>query len=846
MASEYRNRYSKKYSKVSDKELHTVIPFTSDLAGDKHFNDLRRETVKISKEYVSHFNSDLDDFKTMIDHLTEQKSEMTNNERKALVKIKRGARTIADFNANADGMNAIALARLKSGMEELLGGISTMQKYGYILDNRYPDNTFNDVYDMTAEYGQLIFQTGRRFKKGMSDNNLYNLRLKEIDTLRNLYRENEQYYSSAHFKYTHRMDVTLVAIVSATLHCNVTEAVERVEWYRRYQGGPDLTEMSMKDFYHFSEAVYPEIQRKLDEARAKAEARAKMLEEVQARVNIIVGMRDVLNANYRPYTDDPFEPSPFGEQDIWDQMTEEVEQEAGFDIKSVLKDVLYNPESMTKVANFISNIGESILNPLGAFAKAISKMQVGTDLGMSFSDLMGIPLASLFFTLNLSLTSINTLSSITSASTELLSGALTKAGKLMSGDDDDDDDDYGFGSGSKSNSKWNIVTGIGKVVLSIVSVVLKGISIGFTVISSVISTGFSMFTGLLSSMLKMLKEIFKTSQVMEAISNILSLCLTMFFMPFFMTFGNALLETVFEILIWTRDNGMTFIQEYGETFIAIFVMIAEFFVDHKDQLLAIATEFIETVCASLLVLAPDFMQFVSYMMEAFVANKETLMNMLTEGINVGKELLANKIFQMYLYYGTLFMQFIDENADWIKKVFDEACGLVEVCLNAFSWVMDHLLLFCFALGGAIGTLSGLAGVAALTKNIVEDIISLGLKEMGPIFLKVAGPLAKEYLKSATFKAAIAGGITGSLLGLLFWHIFFSFGRGGYIPATPGGVLSIVAEKETEYIIPESKMYLIRGHNNIVLSFNDDVYMLDNPTAEIKTIATQVAQTSYYR
>ena len=347
-------------------------------------------------------------------------------------------------------------------------------------------------------------------------------------------------------------------------------------------------------------------------------------------------------------------------------------------------------------------------------------------------------------------------------------------------------------------------------------------------------------------MLKMLKEIFKTSQVMEAISNILSLCLTMFFMPFFMTFGNALLETVFEILVWTRDNGMAFVEKYGEKFIAIFVMIAEFFIDHKDQLLAIATEFIETICASLLVLAPDFMQFVSYMMEAFVANKETLMNMLTEGINVGKEMLANKIFQMYLYYGTLFLEFIDENADWIKKVFDEACGLVEECLNAFSWVMDHLLLFCIALGGAIGTLSGLAGVAALTKNIVEDIISLGLKEMGPIFLKVAGPIAKQYLKSATFKAAIAGGITGSVLGWLFWNIFFSFGRGGYIPATPGGVLSIVAEKETEYIIPESKMHLIRGHNNIVLSFNDDVYMLDNPTAEIKTIATQVAQTSYYR
>ena len=77
---------------------------------------------------------------------------------------------------------------------------------------------------------------------------------------------------------------------------------------------------------------------------------------------------------------------------------------------------------------------------------------------------------------------------------------------------------------------------------------------------------------------------------------------------------------------------------------------------------------------------------------------------------------------------------------------------------------------------------------------------------------------------------VGGGVgIGALIGELIYSMFFrSFEEGGYIPATPGGMLVLVAEKETEYIIPESKIHMIRGHNNLVIEVNGDVFAVDDP------------------
>jgi hypothetical protein len=42
----------------------------------------------------------------------------------------------------------------------------------------------------------------------------------------------------------------------------------------------------------------------------------------------------------------------------------------------------------------------------------------------------------------------------------------------------------------------------------------------------------------------------------------------------------------------------------------------------------------------------------------------------------------------------------------------------------------------------------------------------------------------------------------------------------------------VAEKETEYIIPESKINMIRGHNNLIIDINGDLYGVDDTKREI--------------
>lgn len=846
MASEYRNPYSKKYSKVTEKELHTVIPFTKNLKTPEAWGGVRAETDVLTKEYVAKFNADIESFESVMQNLTMKKREMTANQRKALKKIERGARTIADFKSSKEGADAFALARLKSGMEELLGGLSTMQKYN-LLDEEYgianhPADYAQGIYDLTAEYGQIIFQTGRRFNKELSKSNklLYAYRLNQIDTLRKAYRQVGQTVQESP-RYARRMDITLAALVSATLHCNITEAVERVELYRQYEGGPDVDEMTWDDFYNFAMGAYPQMQRDLDEQRAKEEEHRRKVDEVQRMIDISVAMRHILDANYAFYTGEHFEEGIYTDEDLVTKYTDENKHRW----LTIFNELSQYPEAWNKINQSIAYLGDCLLNPLASFAKAISTMRVGTDLGLSFTDILGFPLASLMFELNLSMTSVDMLSKLTSVSTSFLIGSVSKLGSLLSGKGDDDEDGGGSGP-SKFSKNHPVISGVMKLILNVVSIGLKAMAIGFSAVSSLISTAFSMFTGLLSSMLKMLKEIFKTSQIMEAVSNILSLCLTLFFLPFFTSFGNALLEAVFNILLWTRDNGMSFIEEHGNDYIEIFQAIGDFFIDNKENLMKIATEFIEIVCVMLIALAPDFMEFVGYMVDAFLDNKDVMFQMLSEGINVGNQLLQNNIFGMYMYYGTLFMSFIDTNADWIKSMFDMASGLVDSCLGAFSWIMDHMLLFCIAVGGAIGSLTALAGVAGLSRKLIEDILMEGVKRLGPIFLKFSGPVIKEYMKGTAFKAFMAGGLTGSAIGILLYSLFFSFGRGGYIPSTPGGLLAIVAEKETEYIIPESKMHLIRGHNNIVLSFNDDVYMLDNPTSEIKTIATQVTQTSHYR
>lgn len=188
-----------------------------------------------------------------------------------------------------------------------------------------------------------------------------------------------------------------------------------------------------------------------------------------------------------------------------------------------------------------------------------------------------------------------------------------------------------------------------------------------------------------------------------------------------------------------------------------------------------------------------------------------------------------------LHYGTEAMEFLSENAISIVTIIEKAGGIVSWILNAFTAVMKHFWLFCMAMGSALVSLFMMAGFVAGNAGALLNIAS-----------KVSAPLARRLLAQGITKYGLIGGGLGAILGGVFYAYFFAFAEGGYIPATPGGLLSIVAEKETEYIIPESKIEMIRGHNNVVITFNDDVYLFDNPKSELKDAINDVNFASNYR
>lgn len=372
-------------------------------------------------------------------------------------------------------------------------------------------------------------------------------------------------------------------------------------------------------------------------------------------------------------------------------------------------------------------------------------------------------------------------------------------------------------------------------IMNLASTIFKVVQQGFQITQMAISQGLELFVSVLQFHIKLLKELVKTSKVMGQIMNIFSLQITMFFMPFMNVFGDQLLTKIFDILLWQQSFNTILESEQFLRIIQAQQYVIDCFQKELVTLEEIQTKFIDEFLPAMMLMMGKVMIFVGYFVDALLKNyKSQLEPMLKEGIKAQNQLIKNNIIKIFIRFGLAVANFLDKNQIPIKNQLETAGEFLEFILDGITFVMKHMGLFAQGLGAQIQVQIATACVASY----------IGGTAMLPILMSLIG------LKSVIIFDALQQGV-GAIIGYAIYDLFFNdnvpeLAKGGYIPAVPGGMFVIVAEKETEYIIPESKVHMIRGHNNLVIDVSGDVFGIDNPQAQIADMINVESNYSRFR
>ena len=525
---------------------------------------------------------------------------------------------------------------------------------------------------------------------------------------------------------------------------------------------------------------------------------------------------------------------------------EEEEEDSSEDVTSkaqIIIEKMLSGETYLKFINYASKLTYSLFSALKEALNISDKMDsLATPMVGNFSDIFDTSINSMLGVLRLATTGLSISFSMVNGMLGAVQGILKSLGGSNNDDDDDDEEDSDEDTDnseepSDSDNKPSLKTSILNAVTSVLRTILQAFALGFQAISAVITAGTSLFIGVFQNIFSLVKQISSTSPVMEQILNIMNLALIMFFLPFANMFANALLNMVYNFVLKARDWGSIFGSTFGEL-INSADKISTCFGEIAERIEVLGVKFAEVFLPLIAELMPVFMKFCMYFIETLLNNKESLFSMLKAGISACKELLYNNIITFFLKFGIDAMKFINSNADWIVKIIKICVSLTDEALALTLWIIKHFWAFCMMLGGAIVSLLSMAIAGAI-------VYGSAIGTLARAGIKIFAQLGQEIV----LLSGVAGFGVGALLGLGLWYVLFDFeefGKGGYIPATPGGTYAIVAERETEYIIPKSKMNLIRGHNNLVIEFNGRVLGTDNFTKEVTEAVTNNSIKSVYR
>lgn len=781
------------------------------------YSSFKDETVQLTRQLRREVLSkkSINDFKRTIDYLDANINSFSANQIKAVRRLKRAEKTISSFKVTSTSVtNDRSMARLMKGMEEYIAATATLLGTSKNTSTKavYDPQIYKmmlDTSEKISNYGKIIFGSGRGFKlqgEGAEYLNNWYDSVARLNTI--------QAIKSADYNIKHRIDyedlraqgidIVLLAYTAATEHISVHDAMAYAVYRAQLQYIEAPGEITHEEFVKWSRA-------------------GKKLLIDRMPVDDDLKQMALWAKNAKWLFDTPSPPK------VDDDETEPV----------------INPlwDSMKKLVNFdtferaIAVLTKGVLDPLHAFVQGMQNISSGTLSVLDFVDFMNLPWKAVLAVWSM----LNGATSLVLQSTkgliDISSSLIRYSAGTLSEDEDEDDVDV---SDSKSKSAFDTLAKVAKAILAVIQVIFKAMSIGFTLVSTFIRFGILMFLDIFRLSMKLLKEILHTSPVYEAIANIFNLAISMFFLPFFMSFGNALLDTVFDLLIWARDKGQEFITTYYDSFQELAKELDAIYEGNKEWIADTITALTTYLVNVLSEISGPLTTFTLGMSEIIIDKHEEISNFALKGIDVATAFLKGKIMEVFLHYGYLAMEFISNHRQSVMRTLKKGMDFVQTALDLITPAIKHLLLFSIAIGSIIGAMVSAIGYLSWNKAWVE----MGIKIFGMKFIP-------ELLEQVLKKYLIGGASFGALLGAAVYFYLFGFedirfGKGGYIPPTPGGLLATVAETETEYIIPESKIHLVRGHNNMVINFNEDVYLLDDPMSEVASIVNGIGRQAYYR
>ena len=791
------------------------------------------------QEIVQSVLGDENLFKAMNEVLRKTKKNLGKDDDfdKYVKLVRMSTNTLKKFRKEIDVTSVDDMADLKEAMQFLVTGYDHLLEYHDMGYDEALKSKMKGLSLRVRRQETLIFQHARHQFQQSGIGSEFPFYTEYVNVA---YALQEAYNASKHVRdfddpYTSESAMAMAtaciwnlkSIETAEAESKIREAQEREDRRRAIEEARKERDFQreLRRFTEWSIKVSKgtETQRKLDEIEAERrrieEERRKEEEAYQQFVQSIIQSTQGAGA--------------FGPMS-----PEEILEQTGFEKRSFLDKILrvLREDTLYKeISNLVSGVAGSLMAGAKQAIAVSSGLYASISNIFNFSDFFNFPFQALIATMTMGVNALSVTMEMTGSALGGVIGIFNFIAGLQEDDMEETFDERHPGrSTAIKHGDENPFKSILKLTLNSIRFIFMAFSIGFSALASVMKFGMTMFFDFMTIINKILKELVKTSDLFREIENIFNLALIMFFMPFFNTFGNVLLDTVFNLVLWARDfheNNSLLMQSLNQTATDIGKVFQSIYTDVggiNEDFTNIATDAVKE-------LVPPMKEFIGYFTDTLLEHIEDFKGLIDTGIDVGKELLRNGILEVMLHYGIEAMTFLSENAPAIVSIINTAGNIVERILNMFTAVMNHFWLFCVAMGSALVSLFMMAGFVAGNVGTLLNIAS-----------KVSAPLARQLLAQGITKYGLIGGGLGAILGGVFYAYFFAFAEGGYIPATTGGLLSIVAEKETEYIIPESKVSMIRGHNNIVITFNDDVYMFDNPKSELNDAIRDITYSSNYR
>lgn len=359
----------------------------------------------------------------------------------------------------------------------------------------------------------------------------------------------------------------------------------------------------------------------------------------------------------------------------------------------------------------------------------------------------------------------------------------------------------------------------------------KGI---FNVFINTIKMGFQMFFNIITSIIKTLQSIAETSPVLQTILDYVFLAVNLVFLPFFTSFGEPLLGYIMEFVTFFMILGMKLSSFFQENDTKLD--------EHLSKTLSEIKRFIKK---AIKIISEDIMEegldklmkpvldFVKSFMNTIIENSSKIDDFLDKGINAMNVLLTSGIIKTVLELSTQVFQWVIDNKEFIGGLFDFVDGFINLGLRFVGWALNNIELATIAILTAVGTACGAIG--GLQAGMAAAWFTFGLS-----------------VPAATAVGASLGASAGLASALYILYEWITpakqevesllsdvpkYGSGGKIYGRRGGHIGLLGEVgQGEYAIPESKVDLFRGNNNIIVKFKKGVYnqrAVDDVMSELK-------------